>query len=107
MQRRNIDLNFIPGPFPNGVGNALSQTLENIKDEYRLLWGADRAEYGLRLRNPKSFAQDIEAFGDRCFGWFLAFHFQRDVPAVIDSGENFGDAIVIEIECVPFAAAVV
>src|ERR1051326_497826 len=51
--------------------------------------------------------QHGDAFGHGDVRVFLAFHFEGDVPGVTGGGQDPGNAPVIEIEGIPFAAPVI
>src|SRR5438552_7085626 len=53
------------------------------------------------------FTHQSDASGNREVRVFLAFEFERSVTGVSGLGQNRGDAVVIQIESVPVAAAVI
>ena len=55
----------------------------------------------------KSFSQQGQAFGQRRIVVFVAFEFERDIASEIVLSHDPGDTGIIQIECVPQAAAVV
>src|SRR5262249_9528546 len=55
----------------------------------------------------EGFPQNAQALGYAGFRIFFALEFQGDVAVVIRLAERASDAVVIEIERVPFAASVV
>src|SRR6266436_5380152 len=55
--------------------------------------------------SPESLSQQFDTPGHRSLRRFFALELQRDVPVIIYLGQNPGDALVIQLQRVPFAAA--
>ncbi len=70
---------------------------ESRRLAYRLIAG----------REAKRFPQQRETLRDRGTSVFATFELQRYVASVAHTVQDGGDAIVVEIECIPGAAAVI